>query len=969
MPLLTGIVRVEDSNGERIDVANADGTHAPIVLKLDSTLRGTPELDGSLVKITLSAPGAGGGGVVSFSNHAAFRATSSASLSDGQVVHFQSPLGDWVYFTSTGAGEADDDRTIIKPTDISLGSNGRLYSLDSPTLPNITALRLAVSGKQSTIHVQGYAAISDGGGGIFDFDASDTTSADNGGTIIVAGTRRYKRRFAGNIHAHWFGASPSVADNGPPITAAIAATGVHRIGVVELGPYVYPVTTTITISGDFFTALRLQGAQGRNSGLLGTILRWDGADSAASVVHVFGGFNLMFQNIDINCTGKALSGWLAEGNVGGAMGLSGVRWAYCHVANMKRTTAVDTAGWILGDGTGFQCDGMYWTHCTVAGTDVQAYTATDSGDLITSTNHGLLNGDIVRFQTDNTAGGLTAITTYFVKNKTTHTFQVALTPGGSTVPITSDGSGSFQFNSGNGWLIRGGANTKEAVWVDCGAGRVANGMNWGTPSGKQVWFGGGFGTTEACFVYGEGNLDVCGCDFDHCYGMILKGINTGGRAGSVAFRCLQANVNLEYDRDIAMADVMMFYNAGYLDVSGSGFLNLRGDGSHPPKVLLLSGVYEYATPGNYGFGSRGCSYANAPGPYIPVIDETQTYILTHAILSATPAPVWSRGDLIGVPPGGLLKALPLAGRPDVLPSLANGIVHVSSGELTGSAIVNADVATSAAIAGTKISPDFGSQNIVTTGNITTTTGFVGVGSGTRASAGYVRSDNAFTIGVRGAGAYDLSFVSQFGDTFTFGDATHVAGFDIQGTTLHQIYIGSTPVVQIVSAGLALNAAQFVFGASVTSPFIFQANVANGTGQKLSIAAQAATIGTGGALDVGPGNGTVAGGLGRLVTGALQPKFNWDDTGIGFYGVSTVARPSAYTQTYSTADKTLGAYTPDSESGAYTGIDNAQAGAVYATVADLNALRVAYENLRAFVEDAVQMLNASIDDDQAQGLKQ
>ena len=42
-------------------------------------------------------------------------------------------------------------------------------------------------------------------------------------------------------------------------------------------------------------------------------------------------------------------------------------------------------------------------------------------------------------------------------------------------------------------------------------------------------------------------------------------------------------------------------------------------------------------------------------------------------------------------------------------------------------IVNADVSASAAIAGTKISPDFGSQTIATTGNITTT-GNVGIGT-------------------------------------------------------------------------------------------------------------------------------------------------------------------------------------------------------------------------------------------------
>lgn len=87
---------------------------------------------------------------------------------------------------------------------------------------------------------------------------------------------------------------------------------------------------------------------------------------------------------------------------------------------------------------------------------------------------------------------------------------------------------------------------------------------------------------------------------------------------------------------------------------------------------------------------------------------------------------------------------------------------------------------------------------------------------------------------------------------------------------------------------------------------------------------------------------------------------------GVYGATPVVRPAAFTQTYATADKTLGAYTPDSESGAYTGIDNAQGGTPYAQLTDTNALRVAYENLRAFVEDLAQFVNAHIDDEQLLG---
>lgn len=98
---------------------------------------------------------------------------------------------------------------------------------------------------------------------------------------------------------------------------------------------------------------------------------------------------------------------------------------------------------------------------------------------------------------------------------------------------------------------------------------------------------------------------------------------------------------------------------------------------------------------------------------------------------------------------------------------------------------------------------------------------------------------------------------------------------------------------------------------------------------------------------------------------------WTTTANAFIRINGTTRTiasgvtgSAFTQTYSTADRTISAYTADNESGAYTGIDNAQVGTVYAQLTDINALRTAYENLRAFTEDIAQALNALIDDAQA-----
>lgn len=93
--------------------------------------------------------------------------------------------------------------------------------------------------------------------------------------------------------------------------------------------------------------------------------------------------------------------------------------------------------------------------------------------------------------------------------------------------------------------------------------------------------------------------------------------------------------------------------------------------------------------------------------------------------------------------------------------------------------------------------------------------------------------------------------------------------------------------------------------------------------------------------------------------------------VGFFGKAPAAQPAAYTQTFATADRTIDAYTADAESGAYTGdaggTGTVTAAANVAKLADLNALRVAYENLRAHTEDIAKALNAVIDDLQSLGL--
>lgn len=169
-----------------------------------SIIKVTAITNGRYIVVTQTSSGVST--TVQVADLTALRAYAVAGLINNQVVSVGSPPKTWIYSSDSGAGFADDGITIVKPNSVLTASNGRYYPSDSsPVVPTIAALRAAVSGKHSVISVQSFSSLDDGGGGIFDYDASDTTSADDGGTIIVAGTRRYKRRFSGDYHAEWFG--------------------------------------------------------------------------------------------------------------------------------------------------------------------------------------------------------------------------------------------------------------------------------------------------------------------------------------------------------------------------------------------------------------------------------------------------------------------------------------------------------------------------------------------------------------------------------------------------------------------------------------------------------------------------------------------------------------------------------------------------------------------------------------------
>ena len=76
-------------------------------------------------------------------------------------------------------------------------------------LSNVAALRAYSGGSSApSIWIEGYTNPGDGGEGMFTYVPTDTTSADNSGTIILdaSSDRYYREQHLGPFNILWFGA-------------------------------------------------------------------------------------------------------------------------------------------------------------------------------------------------------------------------------------------------------------------------------------------------------------------------------------------------------------------------------------------------------------------------------------------------------------------------------------------------------------------------------------------------------------------------------------------------------------------------------------------------------------------------------------------------------------------------------------------------------------------------------------------
>lgn len=100
----------------------------------------------------------------------------------------------------------------------------------------------AYSGTGNKIQCYGRSAVRDGGDGMFVRDDADTTTADNGGTVLIdAAGRRWKRVFSGEVLLLWFcERGDGVSDYTTPLRAASQLAVDNDLElVIEAGVYNY----------------------------------------------------------------------------------------------------------------------------------------------------------------------------------------------------------------------------------------------------------------------------------------------------------------------------------------------------------------------------------------------------------------------------------------------------------------------------------------------------------------------------------------------------------------------------------------------------------------------------------------------------------------------------------------------------------------------------------------------------------
>lgn len=170
-------------------------------------------------------------------------------------------------YTTTGTWGTDSAK-LVSVGDAALRqeltANANDFNL-LPEIANYAAVRAGLGGL-TAVYVRGRSNIFDGGAGVFRVKPGDTTTADNGGTVLVDSVSgaRYFRDCVGPVRAEWL--EPQSGDAGPALRGAIYQLGVLG-GKVEFGRQTYVIGASDGAALDITTPVSVSGQGGMYSAL------------------------------------------------------------------------------------------------------------------------------------------------------------------------------------------------------------------------------------------------------------------------------------------------------------------------------------------------------------------------------------------------------------------------------------------------------------------------------------------------------------------------------------------------------------------------------------------------------------------------------------------------------------------------------------------------------------------------------
>ena len=323
-----------------------------------------------------------------------------------QLIGFtaQGDGGQGMFVWSTNAGTDDGGVTCVVPNGVTQGCWLRQlpgyvvpssafsgFSTLVGSVANIAALRAATTTSLTPgqVLVDGYFTGADGGGGLFWYNSTDTTTADNSGTIIVdASSRRWYRVVQdAAFNLDWFGGTATTADCSSAIKLALAAMKGPGGTVVISGARSFGSEIDFTFpSGRFSLTVQGIGAEASSMTWAGTNGFTCFASNPAHTVH--------FRDISIvTSSSLGFSGVTLNNSVqGGIFGQNDFtrvtfRGADGGGASNGWTTALSVVGW--GNITYETC--LFYGNSTANGTTGLSVAGVPTGGFKYSLIHNLSN--------------------------------------------------------------------------------------------------------------------------------------------------------------------------------------------------------------------------------------------------------------------------------------------------------------------------------------------------------------------------------------------------------------------------------------------------------------------------------------------------------------------------------------------------------------------------------------------------